>query len=708
LTSSQGAEIVRGTAVTAEFLPTLGVSPALGRNFLASEDRPTAAGATGVSSSGGGARVTILSDGFWKRRFASDPSILGRQIPLDGADYSVIGILPASFEWGTADLLVPLAPDPARSRGDHRLTVIGRLRDGVTIAQAHSELAGIAEALAAQYPVSNEGWTVRLASFYDWLIPSSVRDSLVILLGAVGVVLLIACANVANLLLARGAARHKELSIRIALGARRWRISRQLLTESLLLALVAGLVGLAVGTATTRLLVTYGPTTVPRLDEASFDLTVILFALAISVATALVFGIAPAIQLSRQRPAEALQDASRGSSGGTSRQRLRAALTVVEVALSVALLIGAGLLLRSFWRLQQVDPGFNVAPLMMARVALPDAAYPRNAARQAFYERLLAEIQALPGVLGVATSSGIPLSGSNTSTEVRVPGAESRMGAQPSADWRIVSLGYFAAMGIPLRGTDFSPNDPQGAATSTIISEAMAREYWPNQDPIGRTVILTSFGNRPRTIVGVAGDVYSFGLDTEPRPMVYYSTVAGVWNPMNLVWRSAVDPASHTGAIREIVRRLDPSVPLYDIRSIEDLLSDSFSPRRFNMYLLGVFAGVALLLAAVGLFGVMAYLVSQRTREIGVRLALGASRVDIFRLVLGRGVTLAIAGAAIGVMGAYWLTQLMQSLLYSVSATDPLTFAAVPIVLVLVALLACYVPARRAMSLDPVTALRTE
>ncbi|MGH9174785.1 MAG: FtsX-like permease family protein, partial [Vicinamibacterales bacterium] len=467
--------------------------------------------------------------------------------------------------------------------------------------------------------------------------------------------------------------------------------------------------GLAVGVASTKLLVRYGPTSVPRLDEASFDFTMVLFALAVAVTTAFVFGLVPAIQVSRQRPAASLQDAARGSSGGVGRQRFRATLTVVEVALSVSLLIGAGLLLRSFWRLQQVDPGFNVKPLMMTRVALPEAAYPDNQAKGAFSDRLLAEIRVLPGIIAAATSSGIPLSGDNTSTEVQLPGAEARGGGQLSADWRLVSPGYFETMGIPLRGSDFSVHDPERAAHTTIISEAMARAYWPNRDPIGQTVVLSSFGNRARTIIGVAGYVRNLGLDTEPRSTVYYSTLTfSGWNPIDVVWRSAVDPASHVAAVRDIVGRLDPTVPLYNIRSLDDMVSESFAPRRFNMYLLGVFADVALLLAAIGLFGVMAYLVAQRTREIGVRLALGADHRDIFRLILGRGIVLAVTGAAIGVGGAFWLTRVMQSLLFSVSTTDPGTFLAVPIILVLVAILACYVPARRAMKVDPVTALRAE
>ena len=660
--------------------------------------------------------MTILSDGFWKRRFASDRSILGRQIALGGVQHTIVGVLPPSFRWGaeTVDFLVPLAPDPAASRGDRQFQVIGRLTEGVTIERAHNELAGIAAALAEQYPESDKGWSVRLTSFYDWLIPETVRGSLMLLLGAIAVLLLIACANVANLLLARAATREKEFSIRVALGAARRRIIRQLMTESLLLSLVAGVVGLAGGAAATRLLVAYGPTGVPRLDETSFDLTVFLFALAVSVTTAFVFGMAPAMQVSRQDPAATLQDATRGSSGGVGRQRMRSALTVLEVALSVMLLIGAGLLLRSVWRLQQVDPGFNASPLMTARVALPGATYP-IAARGAFFQRLLAEVQALPGIASVAATSSVPLAGGNFSTEVQVPGAEPDR--QASAGWRLVSPGYFAAMGIPLRGRDFSWGDRENQVPTTIISETMAREYWPNQDPIGQTVLLSTFGNvafdtfgnRARTIIGVAGDVRHVGLDAEPQATVYYSAAeVGVRAPMRIVWRSSLEPTSHVTAVRDIIHRLDPTVPLYDAQPLSELLADSFAPRRFNMYLLVAFASAAVLLAAIGLFGVTAYLVAQRTREIGVRLALGADRRDICRLILGRGIALAATGAVIGVCGAFWLTRVMQSLVFTVSTTAPTTFVAVPALLVLVALLACYIPARRAMKVDPVVALRCD
>ena len=345
---------------------------------------------------------------------------------------------------------------------------------------------------------------------------------------------------------------------------------------------------------------------------------------------------------------------------------------------------------------------------MMARVALPGATYPIQA-RGAFYQRLLAEIQTLPGIVGAAATSGVPLAGGNFNTEVQVPGAERGADRQASAGWRLVSPGYFAAMGIRLRGRDFSWRDRENQVPTTIISETMARELWPNQDPIGQTVTLSTFGNRARTIIGVAGDVRHVGLDTEPRSTVYYSAVeVGVLAPMSIVWRSSVDPASHVAAVRDLIRRIDPTVPLFSVESLDNLLANSFAPRRFNMYLLGVFAGAALLLATIGLFGIMAYFVAQRTGEIGVRLALGADRRDIFRLILGRGLALAATGAVIGVCGAFWLTRVMQSLLFSVSTTDPGTFVAVPTLLVLVALLACYIPARRATKVDPIVALRCD
>jgi putative ABC transport system permease protein len=700
LTWDSGAEVVRSIRVTPEFLGVLGIVPALGRDFRSDEARPAQPSQT-----------AILNDGLWRRLFGADPSALGRVIPINGAPHTIVGILPPGFEWGNnLELLLPFAPDPARSRGDHQLTVIGRLKAGVSLDSATAELKGIAADLARQYPVDNEGWSVRLRSFYDWLVPEATRQSLVVLQGAVALVLLIACVNVANLLLARGVARQKELAIRVAVGASRGRILWHGALESLVLAAVSTAAGVALAAVTLRALTIYAADTVPRIDDASIDLRVLAFAALSSLVAALLFGVLPSMHAARVHGGQVLHDSSRGSTGGRARQRLRATLTVAEVALSVALLIGAGLLLRSFLTLQRVDPGFEVNAVMTGRVMLADReAFDTSAKRADFWRRMNTAIAALPGITAVSTGSSVPLGGGSASTEITVPGAEVTPGVQPSAEWRVAMPGYFKAMGIPLRGREFTEADGIGAPAMLIVSEALARTYWPGEDAVGKTITPRSLGNRPHTIVGVAGDLRSFGLDRDVRPTIYYSGLAApVFNPMYLVWRSAVDPASLVPAIREAIRGVHPKAALYDVAAASDLLDNSFGPRRLNLYLLGLFATVALVLAAIGLFGVMAYLVSQRTREIGVRLALGAQRREVLQLIVGHGVSLALAGAVLGVVVALWLTRLMSSLLFSVSATDPVTFISVPLVLVVVALIACYVPARRAMRVDPMTALRSE
>jgi putative ABC transport system permease protein len=695
LTPANGdAEVIQGMNVTATFLPTLRITPALGRNFTAEEDRP-----------GGNTQVVLMSDGLWKRAFGSDPGVIGRSVTLNSQPYVVIGVLPATFQWGSnIDLLSPLAPDPARNRADHRLSVIGRVADGYSIGQATTELETIASRLAQQYPESNKGWGVRVLSFYDWLIPDTTRRSLLVLLGAVGLVLLIACGNVVNLLLARGASRQKELSIRAAMGASRSRVARQLLFESALIAVLAAALGIGTAFAAMQLLIALGPASVPRLDELSIDLRVVLFAIGVALSTMALFGLVPAIQSTRHDPQQALHADSRGATSGAGRRRLRSALTIAEVALSVALLIGAGLLIRSFERLQQVDPGFAIDGLMTARVGLPATAYPTGQSRRAFYERLLTDLRGRPGIEAAANASGPPLSGDFTGGDVKLP-SQTNEEALSSA-WRLAGPGYFAALGIPLRGREFSMQDSSDTPPVAIISAAIAEKYFANEDPIGRTIIMRSFGERPLTIVGVAGDVKTLGLEADAGMVFYGATTqfAG-WNPMSLVWRSQ-GPSIDT--VRSALRAIDPNVPLSAVSSMESLFEDNLGPRRFNLYLLTAFAGVALALAAIGLFGVMAYLVSQRTREIGVRLALGATRGDVFRQILGSGLSLAVAGAAIGVGGAYWLTRVMESLLYSVSRTDPVTFIVVPVSLIAVAALACYRPARRAMQVDPVVALRID
>ncbi len=696
-----GADIVRANAVTADFLPVLGASPVMGRNFRADEDRP-----------GGNTRVAILTHAFWQRRFGGAGDVLGQSLILNGNPYTVVGILPPSFAWGTPtlELLVPLAPNPERSRGDHRLLVFGRLKPGVTIDQAHADLSTIAARLAKQFPDSNEGWTVRLRTFYDWLIPDETRRSLMIMSGAVALVLLIACLNVANLLLARGASRQRELSIRSALGAERWRIVRQLLVEAMLLSVIASAFGLAIGYGLVQILTWAAPDGLPRLDEVTMDGRVLAFTMGSAVVTGVLFGLLPALQVSRPNVSETLKLGTAGAGGSGSRQRIRSALVIGEVAISVALLIGAGLLIRSLWRLQQVNPGFRHENVVTARIHLPSTRYQGGAQAWSFYERLLDRLVALPGVQSVATSSGVPLSAGNTSSEIHIPGAPVREGGTAlGADWRLVSPGYFRTMGITLRGRDFNEHDTTESEPVTIISEEAARRYFPGADPIGRMIHIRSFANKPSRIVGIAGDVRGASLDSDPGPMVYGSSkMYSGWNPMHVAIRGALAPDAYVASIREAVHSIDKEVPFFDIRSADDLVAESLGPRRFNMYLLTCFALVALLLASVGLFGVMAYLVSQRTRDIGIRLALGASRTDVLRMIVGQGLVLAALGAVVGVAAGYAMTDLMRGLLFSVTPTDPATFIAVPLVLIVVALIACYVPARRAMKVDPLVALRTE
>ena len=687
------AEIVLGLQVTATFLPALGISPALGRNFLDEEDRP-----------GGNTRVLLISDGLWKRAFGGDPSVIGRAITVNSQPYTIVGVLPASFRWGaTTDMLAPLAPDPARNRADHRLVAIGRVRAGATIERARTELETIAARLGQQFPESNKGWSVVVDSFYDWLIPETTRRSLLVLLGAVALVLLIACVNVVNLMLSRASGRQRELSIRTAMGASRARVVRQLLFEAALIALLAATIGMAFAFASTQLLVALGPESVPRLDELSIDGRVFTFAILVALTMMLMFASVPAIHAARQDPQDGLRADGRSVTSGTGRRRIRAALTIGEVALSVALLIGAGLLMRSFARLQQVDPGFSPSGLMTARITLPAALYPNAAFRRAFYDRFLTDLRGRPGIEAAAIASGPPLTGDFTAGDVKLPSQSNEEAG--SAAWRLAGPGYFAALGIPLRGREFSDQDGVDIPVA-IISAALAAKYFPNEDPLGRQLIMRSFTEEPHTIIGVAGDVRTFGLDADAGFVFYGSaTQYAGWNPMSLVWRS---PIASVDTVRASLRSIDPNVPMAAISSMESLIDRSMGPRRFNVYLLGAFAAVSLALAAIGLFGVIAYLVSQRTREIGVRLALGATRGEVFRLILGRGLTLAVIGAAAGVAAALWLTRVMESLLFSVSRTDPMTFAVVPLALIAVAVLACYIPARRAMKVDPVVALRGE
>jgi putative ABC transport system permease protein len=695
------SERVLALAVTHGFLPVLGMAPLMGRNFAPEEDRP-----------GGNVRVALLTYPYWQRRFGGDPRVLGRTLTLNNQPYSVVGVLPEHFNWdgSTLEMLVPLAPDPARNRADHRLLVIGRLQDGTTLQQATSDLTQVARRLEQKYPQSNEGWTVRTLSFYEWIIPEPTRRSLAIFGVAVIAVLLIACSNVASLMLARASGRHKEISVRLALGARRGRVVRQLLVEAALLSLFAGTAGIAIAVGATTLLRNMDAGNLPRLDEVSVDVRVVLFGLAVSLLTGVLFGLVPALTGLRVDVGETLKEGGRSGGAGPARQRMRSALVIGELALSVALLVGAGMLLRSFWQVQKVDPGFDTSRLLSLQITLPLERFDTQAKAWSFYERLFGDLSALPGVQSVAMTSIVPMSPGNTSTNVEVPGRPlASDGTDGSADWRIVSPAYFHTMGIALRGREFTATDDADGQLVTIVSESFAERYWPGEDAIGKAVVLASASDTPRTIIGVARDVRSFGLDTIAAPMAYFPTPeAPRWNPMSIVIRTGGEPSAIAPSARAVLRAIDPTIPFYNVSTADDLLAASMGPRRFMMFLITCFACVALALAAVGLFGVMAYLVTQRAREIGIRLALGAQPTDVFRVILGRGLMLAAAGAIFGVVGALGFSPLLEAFLFEVKTRDPITLVGAPLMLVAIALLASYLPARRAMRVDPVIALREE
>jgi putative ABC transport system permease protein len=698
LTADGEAERIPGLAVTHDFFPMLGVRPVLGRGFLAQEDTP-----------GHAENIVVVSEGLWRRRLGGDPAIVGRTITVNDAPHAVIGIVP-EFHWRPYELFVPLRPDPLQSRGDHRLSVYGRLKPGMELRQAQVEMAGIADRLARQYPDSNAGFTVTLETFYDWAVPVESRRGLYVLLGAVALVLLIACANVANLLLARATRRRREIATRAALGASRARLVRQLLVESLLLAVLGGGLGLLLAQWGIDVLDVVSGAAVPRADEISLDHRVLLFTLGLSLVTALLFGLAPALRATRVDFHTTLKE---GATGDTSRQRARSALVVVEVALSLVLLAGVGLLLRSLSALLDVQLGFEPRGLLTASINLPDPRYPSAKEFLAFHDRLLARLRDLPGVDSVSLTSSVPMDSNNTVMEVHADGAEVPAdGQRPAAQWRLVSPGYLHTMGIPLRsGRDLNDQDvaPETRAIrGAVISEALARRCWPGQDPIGRQFHPWNMNNPPVTVVGVAGDVRLLSLDATPDAVVYLNFALGVWNPMQVVIRTKGDPRGLTAALRSEVRAIDPGVPVARIRTVDDVIELSTASRRFSATLLTIFAGAALLLAGIGLFGLMAYLVAQRTHDIGVRMALGARERDIYGLVVGRAMRLASLGIAAGIAGALALTQLMSSMLFGVGARDPLTLFTTAVLLALVALAASWIPARRAVRVDPMVALRCD
>jgi putative ABC transport system permease protein len=694
---------VAALGVTANLFPALGFAPALGRGFLPEEERA------------GCHRVAIVSDGLWQRRFGGDPGLIGRQIQLDGEGFTVVGVMPPRFRLtpGT-EMWVPLMRDAAvqpwrADRSNHNLAVVGRLESGVGIEQAQAEMDTIARRLEEQHPASNAGWGVRMRTFYDWLVPEPIRRSMFVLFGSVAFVLLIACANVANLLLTRAAGRQRGLAIRAALGAGRLRLMRQLLTESLLLTTLGGAAGVLLALWATPLLRSVTALDIPRLAETRLDAGVLGFTLVVSLLTGILFGLAPAWQASRLDLNLALKEGGRRGAAAP-RQRLRGALVVSEVALALVLLLGAGLMLRSFVRLQEVELGFAPENVLTLQVSLPSSKYGDSAARVDFFGRMLERLRTVPGVIDAAAVTRTPLSGGGGwAMEVTPEGQEpTASGAALSAATFAVTPRYFRMLGVPLlQGRDFTEQDRGDAPLTLIVNEAFASRFWPGEEALGKR-FRPGTSNPFGTVIGVVGNVRHAGLEGEPAPAFYFAHGHIGMPALTVAVRTSVPSDRTAAALRARIHSLDGELPIYNVRPMQQNVDDSAGQPRFRAALLSVFSGVALLLAAVGIYGVMAYTVTQRTHEIGVRMALGARASDVLKLGLREGLVLSLIGVAFGLALALGLTRFLSELLYDVGPTDPPTFAAISVLLVGVTLGACYIPARRATKVDPLVALRCD
>ena len=710
LTGETGAgagdpEKLEGASVTQNLFAVLGAAPALGRVFLPEEDRP------------GGPRIVLISHGLWQRRFAGDPGIVDRAIVLNGEKCTVVGVMPAGFAYPShdIDLWTPMAftSQQLTERGAHYLQVVARLRAGVTLAQANAGLQVLCRRLARAYPDTNAGIRRFFAEPLQDTYTQGARTSLIVLMAAVGFILLIACANIANLLLARATGRQREIAVRTALGAARARIVRQMLTESALLAVGGGLLGILLADWCFNFLKNLIPQDLSQTVSLALDPGVLAFAVAISLASSFLFGMAPALQVSRIDLNSVLKEGGRGSPG-PRRGSMRNLLVIGEVALALILLVGSGLLLESFAKLRGVDPGFRADHVLTVRVDAPITKYGDFTKRSAFFQRVLERVRALPGVEAAGLTSALPLTWDGGTNGFILEGVAPRPDVTWDANNRVVSPGYFEAMRIPLRrGRLLQESDGPDAPPVAVINETMARKFWPNQDALGKRFKFGDPGDKTPwlSIVGIVGDVRQMRLNEPPRQEMYFSYWQAKDNwmvPRDLAIRTSGDPLGLAGAVRQAVWSVDKDQPVSNVMTLNDLLDQEVAQRRVQAALLGGFAALALILACIGIYGVLSYLVTQRTREIGVRVALGASASDVFRTVAGQGMTLAGIGIAAGLAGALALARLLGSLLFGVSAGDPLTYAGAVAVFGMVALLACYFPARRAARVDPMVTLRYE
>jgi predicted permease len=692
----------------------LGVQPALGRAFMPEDSTPDKP------------PTAILSHGVWQQRFGGDPGVLDQVVTLNGRSHTVVGVMPPDFSLSyevmptvgaiaQADILLPLVMDGEflNRQGDENYNLLARLKPGMTVAQAQAGLDAAVQSLEERFPDSypaSRRFSMTVRPLLEQVV-GDVRPALLVLLGAVGCVLLIACANVANLLLARGASREKEMAIRTALGAGRTRVVRQLLTESVLLAILGGTLGLLMAIWGIDALRSLNPGNIPLMQNISIDGRVLAFTFAVAMITGILFGLAPAVRSSQVNLNESLKEGGR-SFVGSRHHRLRNLLVVAEMALSLMLLIGAGLLIRSFVRVQQVEPGFVPQNVLSMRLSVIGPEYAEEARRMAFYQQLWERVGRLPGVESAGGANILPLSGSISWGSITIEGYEAASGQSAiQADQRVASVGYFETMKIPLiSGRFFGEQDTRDSTKVVIVDENLASTYWPDADPIGKRLKRGGAASDSPwlTVVGVVANVKQYALDADSRVTLYAPHTQAPSSTMFVTVRTSGDPRAVAAAVTGEARSIDPNVPVYDVKTMDERLSQSLARRRFAMLALGLFAAVAMLLAAVGIYGLMSYAVAERTREIGIRVALGAQTGDVLKLVVGQGMLLAAVGVAVGLVGAAGVTRVMSSLLFGVGATDPVTFAAPSLLLAGVALLACYLPARRAMRVDPMVALRYE